>query len=1044
MKDKAVADVSSCRKADGIYQSFLSGMTLLQFVKARSAYCSKDHAVGCRECSGLIQAANKIISSGIADVADTFRKCFPLVKYQCYNAKRRFLQLPVVIFETSTQGKGSQRLCMIEQQSGVDYVTFVSLFRKLIPSGTVSGGINKATLSGLCSLASTESDRKLIKYAACASRNLSEKKASQTYGISNYGALRNEVEGALQKACEIRNEVMQIAAVKERAFLRTLGIDVASSSESESDDSSTSCEWASDSEQSDTDSENITRETNCDKFQAREDVDVNSTRSPGIQGQIKTPEGTLKEVSCDETQLDMNGNSECFQATTPQLDPDASLNKEAAQSLVFTPTQDHLALMLRESNLNWFVFVDELIVLLRQYNTSVIEQVLLDFAHNMSFMDFTEEEERLIEQSRQAYLTRSRQQALGCQDNRVVTDSESDNPEQWLSVKKLNSPEGIKMIKKQRRILRSQTKRGVAKAIANRCLLKRKIPRRVSSILKEFPSIGRDIEEYVRSRRCGADAWRRTGVVTFDGNRKRGPKASYKRIQEHLKQKYQTKRISYGTVVQLCTIRNRRKLSAKRYKGIAKVTCRRSRKGFNVKYNPDAHWSTSFYKALDVLQLADGCNKVLINRDDQAGFRLDTTYTHKGRGVLCEEMETTTRVDYVNTYSSILQTTSYHVMESNTTPQACAGIVKAQYVYPKNPAQHAADMRMLENHFEFCDHLKDKEFDCIRVDGAHDENPTGLETQFLWTERHVVNRKTCTMVTTRHSGGSYLNRVELQNGCLALAHSHLFIPSTLNGHNFNEKGLHCVKLRANLDAATEVYINRVDGAPCGDTPIRLLKGADDEYASYLQKRRPDLLTFLSGSKRAKEQLKSSKPTQFQYFSEIWSVRNKHMVKSVADKYVFLLVPCFKEDCVHPLCKKGKPQNEPLWSENNLPISLLPLPVPDKSRPWGGSCEKCVGFCAGHFLPPRQCFEHIKEHGMQDCAVPPSIVLKKAFEDAKQKDVQLETLIPELAKATLLTTDEVKMWFAHLQLVKDRRKEGAKKAKDTRTKKKGICTKSLLQ
>ena len=106
---------------------------------------------------------------------------------------------------------------MIEQQSGVDYVTFVSLFRKLIPSGTVSGGINKATLSGLCSLASTESDRKLIKYAACASRNLSEK-ASQTYGISNYGALRNEVEGALQKACEIRNEC-KLLPLKNELFL---------------------------------------------------------------------------------------------------------------------------------------------------------------------------------------------------------------------------------------------------------------------------------------------------------------------------------------------------------------------------------------------------------------------------------------------------------------------------------------------------------------------------------------------------------------------------------------------------------------------------------------------------------------------------------------------------------------------------------------------------------------------------------------------------------------------------------------------------------
>ena len=61
-------------------------------------------------------------------------------------------------------------------------------------------------------------------------------------------------------------------------------------------------------------------------------------------------------------------------------------------------------------------------VLLRQYNSPVMEQLLLDFAHNMAFMDFTAEEERLIEQSRQAYLTQSRRQALGCQDNDAVTD----------------------------------------------------------------------------------------------------------------------------------------------------------------------------------------------------------------------------------------------------------------------------------------------------------------------------------------------------------------------------------------------------------------------------------------------------------------------------------------------------------------------------------------------------------------------------------------------------------------------------------------------
>ena len=96
-----------------------------------------------------------------------------------------------------------------------------------------------------------------------------------------------------------------------------------------------------------------------------------------------------------------------------------------------------------------------------------------------------------------------------------------------------------------------------------------------------------------------------------------------------------------------------------------------------------------------------------------------------------------------------------------------------------------------------------------------------------------------------------------------------------------------------------------------------------------------------------------------------------------------------------------------------------------------------------FLPPQQCFKHIKENGMQDCAVPPSTVLNKAFEDAKQKDLELEMMILELAKTTNLTAEEVKMWFDHLQLVNDRRKEGAKKAKGTRAKKKGISQTFVL-
>jgi hypothetical protein len=481
---------------------------------------------------------------------------------------------------------------MIEQQAGVDYKIFVSYFHKLTPSNNVSVGLNRDILTSPCQLASSESDRKLIKYAACASANVSAKKASSMFGISTYTRLKYDVENALQKACKIRKEVLEIAALEERAFLRTLGVDVSSSSESEVDlEYSSSCEWT-DSDEYDIDNEESNKgHSNGERF----DTDASN--------------------NCDHTE----GIAAADTGTHSDFD--------TVFSNVFTPpSNEYLAVLLRENKLNWFAFVHKLMLLMKHLKSNLVEQVLLDFGRNIASMDFTEEEQKKVEQSRLAYLMQSSPQAV--HPDAIVTDSESDDPEEWLDVKQLKSPQGFAMIKKQRNILRCRTKRTVAKELASNCLLKRKLPKRVSAILKEVPNIGTDVEAYVKSKRCGADAWRRTGVITFDGNRRRGPKVSYRQIQQHLREKYNTSKRSYGTIVQLCTVRNKRKLSAKRYMGVAKVTCRRSRKGFNVKYNPDAHWNCSLYKGLDVLQLSDGHNKVLVNRDDQAPFRLDMTHTH--------------------------------------------------------------------------------------------------------------------------------------------------------------------------------------------------------------------------------------------------------------------------------------------------------------------------------------------------------------------------------------------------------------------------------
>ena len=101
------------------------------------------------------------------------------------------------------------------------------------------------------------------------------------------------------------------------------------------------------------------------------------------------------------------------------------------------------------------------------------------------------------------------------------------------------------------------------------------------------------------------------------------------------------------------------------------------------------------YQILDYIQLKNGLDKIIINRDDAAGFRVDSTFTHKQHSVLQNKSkpELTTRTDFVNRYSSVLQTTSYLLMATENTPVVCIGVVKPQKVIPKHPGQHSADLK---------------------------------------------------------------------------------------------------------------------------------------------------------------------------------------------------------------------------------------------------------------------------------------------------------------------------------------------------------------
>ena len=98
--------------------------------------------------------------------------------------------------------------------------------------------------------------------------------------------------------------------------------------------------------------------------------------------------------------------------------------------------------------------------------------------------------------------------------------------------------------------------------------------------------------------------------------------------------------------------------------------------------------------------------------------------------------------------------------------------------------------------------------------------------------------------------------MELQNGCLALGHANLFIPPTLNGSCLTQSGeVNQEMLRRNLDSFIDVYISRVDRAPCASTEIKLLKGTE---SSKYQEENQAVKAFLKRSKATKSKLATKK------------------------------------------------------------------------------------------------------------------------------------------------------------------------------------------
>ena len=139
-----------------------------------------------------------------------------------------------------------------------------------------------------------------------------------------------------------------------------------------------------------------------------------------------------------------------------------------------------------------------------------------------------------------------------------------------------------------------------------------------------------------------------------------------------------------------------------------------------------------------------------------------------------------------------------------------------------------------------------------------------------------------------------------------------------------------------------------------------------------------MITFLKGSCKAKSQLKAKKPELYGHFQTVWALRERGIWSKICLANIYFISSlAIRAISLYPVCQSGRPTSEVTWFDGGPPLTYLPLQVPDKDRPLGGSCDSCYA-CCGHYLDPRKAVTC--PTSVLSC--PPSAVILKFFNSLK--------------------------------------------------------------
>ena len=94
------------KKADNVYISLFRGLSLREYVAARSNNCQSYHMQPCSECKAFLSVASRILEEGFCMLSEGFKLAFPKQVYKSDIAMQRFLQMPLTSIRVASEWKG--------------------------------------------------------------------------------------------------------------------------------------------------------------------------------------------------------------------------------------------------------------------------------------------------------------------------------------------------------------------------------------------------------------------------------------------------------------------------------------------------------------------------------------------------------------------------------------------------------------------------------------------------------------------------------------------------------------------------------------------------------------------------------------------------------------------------------------------------------------------------------------------------------------------------------------------------------------------------